>query len=682
MKASRRGGLLAGVLVAGAVVSTTLVWTPLPARAEATGGSASAVVVVGVPGLRWEDVSRTGTPTLWWLAGSAAVGSLSVRAATSVTCPADGWTTLGAGNRAEGPARSERCPAPRPVTRGDLVETIRRNASEDFGAEVGALGTAVRRSGRCVHTVGPLAGLATDGLPSYATDAGRCSLTLVDLPPVGGARAPGAAAADARVARIVAPLGPEVLLLVVGLSETDGEAPHLHVVLARGPGFAAGTRLDSPTTRRRPFVQLIDVAPTVLRALRLPVPDSMSGRPIRAGGPAHPVATTVRDLVDLDRAAQVHRRLVPPFFAVLVLGQALLYLAVAAVLHRLRSGGSRGRVLAATRVAATAGAAVPAATYLANLVPWWRADHPLPVLLTAIGVATAALVGLAFAGPWRRAMTGPPAAVATITALVLAADVVTGARLQLSSLAGYSPLVAGRFAGIGNVAFAVFATAALLAAAALTEGRGSAQAVAVVAAVGVVAVAVDGSPAWGDDFGGVLALIPGFAVLALSVAGRRVTARRLLAVLGLAVLVVLAFSLADYARPADHQTHLGRFVGQVLHGGAWTVVERKARSNLALLTHSVLTLLVPLAVALLTAVLLRPWGGLRRAFADAPALRHGFVAVLVMGVIGFLVNDSGVAIPALAMTVAIPIAIAAATESLRRAVGSATPTAVHDPVLP
>jgi hypothetical protein len=32
---------------------------------------------------------------------------------------------------------------------------------------------------------------------------------------------------------------------------------------------------------------------------------------------------------------------------------------------------------------------------------------------------------------------------------------------------------------------------------------------------------------------------------------------------------------------------------------------------------------------------------------------------MVMGIVGFLVNDSGVAVPALALTVAVPIALAA-----------------------
>ena len=59
------------------------------------------VVVVGISGLRWSDVSASATPTLWRLAGQGSVGSLVDYAVKPLTCPADGWLTLNAGARAQ-----------------------------------------------------------------------------------------------------------------------------------------------------------------------------------------------------------------------------------------------------------------------------------------------------------------------------------------------------------------------------------------------------------------------------------------------------------------------------------------------------------------------------------------------------------------------------------------------------
>ena len=46
--------------------------------------------------------------------------------------------------------------------------------------------------------------------------------------------------------------------------------------------------------------------------------------------------------------------------------------------------------------------------------------------------------------------------------LVLAVDVMTGSRLQLSSLMGLQPVVGGRYYGMGNPTFALFATSTIL----------------------------------------------------------------------------------------------------------------------------------------------------------------------------------------------------------------------------
>ena len=49
-----------------------------------------------------------------------------------------------------------------------------------------------------------------------------------------------------------------------------------------------------------------------------------------------------------------------------------------------------------------------------------------------------------------------------------------------------------------------------------------------------------------------------------------------------------------------------------------------------------------------------------------PAFRAGLLATLLTSVVGFATNDSGIAIPSLAMTVAIPLAVAASVETVRR----------------
>lgn len=80
-----------------------------PARAaDASDEAAAPVVVVGVAGLRWTDVSRSTTPNLWHMIGGGSVASINVRTAAPATCPLDAWLTLSAGSRTVSAGSAER----------------------------------------------------------------------------------------------------------------------------------------------------------------------------------------------------------------------------------------------------------------------------------------------------------------------------------------------------------------------------------------------------------------------------------------------------------------------------------------------------------------------------------------------------------------------------------------------
>jgi hypothetical protein len=457
------------------------------------------------------------------------------------------------------------------------------------------------------------------------------------------------------------------LLLVVGTADSAGR-PRLHVAIADGPGFTRG-RLGSPSTRRAGFAQLIDVAPTVLAAVGAPAPNIVVGRPL-ATVAARGADTTaaIRQMVDADRAAGEQRPLVGSYFLLVVVLGLALYAAAAWSLRRSwrRTGGPRSpragpgrhsRVLEALALAAAA--AIPASV-LVQAVPWWRTPAPAAVLAGAVLVVTAVVVALALRGPWRRSAIGPIGVVAGFGAVVLALDVLTGSGLQFGSLPGYSPLVAGRFTGFGNITFAIFATCVLLAVGCLAQALPRERRPVLFGVVGVVAVILVGAPAWGSDVGGLIALAGAVLVATMRAADIRMSFGRLVAAVLVGALAVFAFAAYDLSRPAAERTHLARFVEQLRDGTATTVVARKAEANLSLLVNSPLTLLVLGAVLLLVFVLLRPVGGLRRVFALYPGVRAGFAGVVVASLVGFAVNDSGIAVPAFAAAVAVPLAIAIA----------------------
>jgi len=484
-----------------------------------------------------------------------------------------------------------------------------------------------------------------------------CALSVVGVAPLSDERRLGEMSGlDGTVESIDAMRPANSLLMVVGVSDLPEERAQLHFALLNGPGFTGGV-LESGSTRRAPFVQLSDVAPTVLKQLGIAAPTKMPYQPMRATS-ADGVDDRVTWFGELAQQADVQGQLTPPFFGLLVLLQAILYLGAFLILRRHPRDRTRSRVLSFTHVVAVAAAAGPAATYLANVLPWWQAEHPVPSLLVAISLSGATLTAIAFAGPWRSHPFGPAGAVAGLTAIVLVGDLLAGAQLQLASLAGYSPIVAGRFVGFGNLAFAIFGTAMVLATAALVSGRSVRTTTWVVLAMGLAAIVIDGAPFLGSDFGGVIALVPAFGTLLILATGRQLSFLRFGGLLVAGVLSVVVIATVDFLRPEDSRTHLGRFVQSVIDGDAVVIVQRKLEANLSLLTNSVLTLMVPLVLVFLAFLVRRPSGLLPWTFVRVPTLRAGLFAALALGVVGALVNDSGVAIPAMAATLAIPVAVA------------------------
>jgi hypothetical protein len=670
------------ILLLTAVAGTALGVSPA-AAVPPSRLSPAPVVVVGVGGLGWADVSPTTTPTLWRLLADSSAAALSVRTVELSTCPADGWLTLNAGVRATvprtGPGQGAGCaditPLPRADGGADLpgwTQLDDYNAKFSYDPQLGLLTTAAARRG-CATAVGPGAAIAlgdqSGHVRRYArtlaqADVTACPLTVIDLGsllvPPGPSRMALVRAVDTQLGRVVA-AAPQAQLLVAGLSDSS-PTPHLQLLMAGGPGDQAGW-LTAPSTRHDGLVQLTDLTPTILADLGVETPPRAVGSVIhQAYGRPSNLARSVEQLRERDVAAETIDAAVTRFYWLVALGGVTACGLLA--LARRSASQRRPRPARIAALLVSVVGALPAASFLANLAPWWHFTDPSAALWSAVLASSLLLGVLAVTGPWRRQTFGPTGFLAAVTATTLAIDVTTGSRLQLSSLWGLSPLDAGRFYGLGNVAFAVFAVTVLVAAtwaAAQLLARGRRRAATIcVTAIGIVAIMVDGWPSFGADFGGVLALVPGFALLAAGIGRLRVTPRRVMAVAGTAVALVTTIAVLDWSRPAASRTHLGRFVQQVLDGGTGAVLRRKFDANLhASAQRPALSVLVLVVLLLAVVAVARPtwihatW--LVRAYTSEPVLRPCVAACLLTAVIGLAVNDSGINIPAVALATALPL---------------------------
>jgi hypothetical protein len=682
----------------------------VPSAQAAPADPFGATVLIGTGGITWTDVSQEATPNLWMLLRDGSSAAMSIRSVDTNTCPADGWLGLSAASRAAAPRPGTGAVQKRPCATleeptGGMVprwdEYVQAAQDRKFDSELGLLGKAAAASDVCIKPVGPGAAIAAatpdgtvDRYSSYdpanlLVDMNTCPLTIVDVGSVrdpddlaegeevpDASRAEQVKAIDERIGEVItaAPGGAD--FIVASLSDA-GMTERLRLVVARGPHYGPGI-LNSQSTRQPGLVQAQDLPVTLMSITGVKLPSGLGGTtmtsdpaPDNSEKRAH---DRLQKLVDYDLASHEVHSLVPPFFNTFAYGQLVIYLFVLLV-WKGKIGGpdTRRRVLRIVRVIAVAAASVPASTFLANLLPWWRFSIPMVSIVAAVGLFVALIAYAALRGPWGRTALGPLAFVSAVTIAVLAGDVLTGSRLQQSSLMGLQPVVAGRFYGMGNVTFALFATSSLLFATALSShlvkhGRPRVAA-AFVLAIGVATVVIDGAPFWGADGGGPPAYIPGVAYLILSILGLRMTWQRV-ALIGFgSVALFFAVAFLDWLRAPDDRSHLGRFIQAILDGNALDIVVRKGEQNLnILLGNAPLTLLVPAALLFVIYVLARPtsWGsrGLGKAAEKAPTLRAGLIAVVITLTIGFLINDSGTAIPAVGATVAVPLIVSVVVRNL------------------
>ncbi|ACZ88860.1 hypothetical protein [Streptosporangium roseum] len=670
-----------------------------PTAAQAAAPAGGRVALIGVPGLQWSDLSPESTPNLWRLAGQSAVGSLSVRAVGRVTCPYDGWLTVSAGTRSAVGYGCGLPPEPVPGTAGAVIPDYAYLHQVARQKNAGTLGEAVHAAGECTSAVGPGAALAladrTGKVDRYAPSPERigpgaltaCRVIAVDVddlirPYVTDGRLPAveesltppqrAAAlrlADAKAGAVLDALPQDVTVLLAGLAD-HGAVPHLRAAMMRAAD-TSGRFLGAASTHREDVTILPDITATMLAVTGIPTPVTVIGAPWQAGGSRTGGTEAARTaLMNADVAGQTIRNVGGIFFTTVAALQVLFYLTAFLLLRR-------GRGLAEIRVAALALASVPVSTYLVNLLPWHHSGTPVLALIGGIAGAALLLAAVALAGPWRRNPLGPLALVAGVTAAVLAGDLLTGTTLQLNSVMGYTAVVGARYYGLGNIPFALFATSVLLLATAIAHrlaGRGRrTAAVAVVAVLGCSAMILGGWPGVGSDFGGVIAFVPGIAVTALLIAGRRVSVVKLGAFCVAGGVTVMAIAYLDYMRPPGSQTHLGRFVGQVFTGEAMEVIGRKLGAMLGTLLSPNLMPIVIAAAAFLVYALLRPGaasaGVLPAAFGHSPALRAGLIGTLVSGVVGMLVNDSGAAVLSMALALGVPLTLSVGVRVLRDGAG-------------
>ena len=698
-----------------------------PAPEAASSSRPAPVVVLGTSNLTWADLQKASHTTAGEDLGSRDVGSaathllsftsggepmsLSVRTPADRTCPADGWLTLGRGARASAVEPTDSCtgttaaiPGDTPLIRalgGDIsVQAVGPRAQLATGAPGSSPSTSVSLAPSLPEALADGADLTVvDTARDVSTDAERINALDDALRTAQEQAPPGTRIIVASLADDEDP-GPQMAVLPAGTTSTRGTSD----------GLVIGT-----STHRPGLAQLTDLTPTLTTALTGRSDPAFDGQSLglpTGGGTSVPPNTAAPDdsriarLADDALHARASQRTVIPAGA-LLMGSAVALLVWAAVALRDPRADRRPARRRRAAGAATFLSALPTALLLVNAVPWWRAGAregapsawSQAAALTGATVIAACVTGLA-AGTTtlvrRRRHLRPvisssaseasapplplrpsPSPVGLTSLLVTATiplawlvDAATGAHLAFNNPLGMNAVVAGRFYGVSNTAFALVAGALVIVIAGTWEhlGRGRRTALVATCLLGGAALVVDGAPQLGADVGGALTLVPTLAFLGAGLAGMRLSWRRWLAIGGATLLVVGGFAVVDLLRPGG-PTHLGRFARQVADGSALGVLGRKAYALVGpFIAKPMATAGLACALALLAAALwwlrrqVRDWHAGTSPYAwVAPSVRWVTVALRSLGVLtlmSVLVNDSGVTMAGFILAAAAPALMA------------------------
>jgi hypothetical protein len=336
------------------------------------------------------------------------------------------------------------------------------------------------------------------------------------------------------------------------------------------------------------------------------------------------------------------------------------------------------RVVVACELALVAAALAIPAGLLADASPWWRGSHPAWVFgLVTFGLIAAGTAAVRLS-PRYHLTLWPIGAAAACGAVVVGVDLLTGARLQLNGVAGYSAATGAQYAGVGGVGLGVFTAGLLVLSGCVAQLVRKTWRPVVVVLIGGVGVIMVGSPYLGADPVGAIAVTAGVCVSAAISTGGWLTLQRFAwaALAGLAV--TIGFAAVDLRRPALEQGSLGRFLTDLGHGTAGPAMSRAAAANGETLLQSPLTLLALVGLLMLAFCQFSPWGGLNRVFGLHPALRAAGAGIAVATLIAGVLGGSALTVAGAAAAAAVPTAVLTALRVLLHAADRTRPEGETD----
>lgn len=449
-------------------------------------------------------------------------------------------------------------------------------------------------------------------------------------------------------------IGPRDVLIVVAplVPDVQDQPPAFAPLILKdgsGPGIATAA-----STHLRGVVTVMDISASVVESFGVKRPVAMVGsRIVAASGAPAGLSERVHMLARMNSTAiavEVWRlNEVNTYITI-----SVIVLLIATLLLYRGAEDIPGPVCRASRAALVFIPSVPAAALLAFLFdPFPQSPGELLAVMFAVSVLLFAMASWSGRG---RPATVPLMVVTGVTSASLLIDQWFGGPLSFATTFSYSPLFGARYYGLGNeMAGLLLGCVFVCAALALDTWPDAPWArpfrIWGWPLLGVVVLGTSAAPFMGANVGTVAWMTVGFLVGWLMLNGRKVWTWRNVLVAALMVVVIVGALIAiDLGRGSGSETHLGRAVTDAGSGGVaslWTIIARKADTNLRVIGRTNWTWLLVVVLGLLGYMRWRPHGEFAGLLKSYPAFASVLGAALFAGLVGYFTEDSGIIIPAL-----------------------------------
>lgn len=445
------------------------------------------------------------------------------------------------------------------------------------------------------------------------------------------------------------------VIMVVSQATGDvatGRPEGLGPVIVSGDGWDG--LVTSNSTQREGLVTNLDVTATVLDVMGIERPVRVLGNPMSPVPGDESIEARVDQLRRMDLTAvavdSAKPGVVNAFVLLTVIGLLLSGLIIVRGRHWkphvvMRWGlGVRALLLFVL--------CVPLSSWLMFLWMRWPASSAeaiAGVLGTAVAVWLLTL--LLFRG---RSVRIPIAVLSLATVAVVLVDQWLGAPASFTNFFGYSPLLAARFYGLGNEAAAIIFGASIVGMSLLFDEWPDSRKTRLfkrfgLPIVGVLVVGTSAAPFLGANIAVAIWGVVGFAAAWILMNDYRVTWKSVILMLVAVAAVIGLFAAIDLFG-GGAQTHLARSLESAGKGGIgelWTIIERKAATNIRVLTRTNWAYILIATLGFLGVMRWRPQGDFAGTLRENHHFADAITVSLVAGLVAYFTEDSGIVIPAL-----------------------------------